>query len=77
MAKYEFKVLVSDVELSDEHQEKIGRAVAQAGAAAVAEQIGGEAQSIPVGLRHWWCGIWPEKMRDELKQFAREQVERG
>ena len=77
MGRYEFKVVVSEVELSDAHQEQIGRAVAQAGAAAIAEHVGGEAQSIPVGLRHWWCGIWPEKTRDEMKQFAREQVERG
>jgi len=35
MARYEFKFVISDVELSDEHRERVGEAIAQAGALAV------------------------------------------
>ncbi len=60
MAKYEFRFIVTDVDLSQEVQENVSRAVAQAGALALAEHTPADAVTIPLSDRVLWRGIPPE-----------------
>ncbi len=78
MARYEFKVVVSGVDLSREHEQEIGRAVAQAGASAVAQLTGGEPTYIPAGLKNiWWAGPYPPAILHEFQNAVRQEVGRG
>lgn len=77
MAKLEFRFVVSDVELTPEHQERISQAVAQAGALALAEVTPADAVTIRVGHNIWWRGIPAEDLREALQSFAHQQVAEG
>lgn len=57
VAKYEFKFVITDVELSKEVQARVGQAVAQAGALALAEITPPEAITVGIGRNIWWRGI--------------------
>jgi hypothetical protein len=70
MARYEFKFVVTDTQLSDEHQQKVGRAVAEAGALAVASVTPPDAVTVRYALNHWWCGLPPVEIRDALEAVA-------
>jgi len=70
MARYEFKFVVTDAELSDEHQQRVGRAVAEAGALAVASATPPNALTVPYAINHWWCGIPPVELNDALQEVA-------
>jgi len=59
MARYEFRFTLSDVELSDEHQERVGRAIAEAGVLAVADLTPPEAITARYARNRYWCGIPP------------------
>lgn len=74
MARHEFRFIVSDVELSPEHQERIGQSVAQAGALALAEVTPANAVTVSVGRNIWWRGIPPEELLKSLEQYASQQV---
>jgi hypothetical protein len=65
MGRYEFSFVVTEVELSEEQQSRIGRAVALAGAAELGEALPPQAVTAPVGTNRrgfirFWCGIPPE-----------------
>jgi hypothetical protein len=73
MGKYEFKVAVTSVELSEEQQRRVGQAVAQAGAFAIGEMTSRTAISVPLALHHWWCGTPPPEIAKEIQAVARQQ----
>lgn len=74
MAKLEFRFVVSDVELSEEEQEKVGRAVAQAGALALAEVTPANAVTVLAGRNIWWRGIPRDELLQPLQDFAQKEV---
>ena len=74
MAKYEFRFVVSDVELSDEESEKVSRAVAQAGALALAEYTPDDAVTVMAGPNVWWRGIPAARITKALQKAAIERV---
>lgn len=63
MSRYEFSFVVTEVELSEEQRIRVGREVAMAGAAALADALPADAVSAPVTrdeyLLRYWCGIPP------------------
>ena len=82
MARYEFRFIVTDAELSEEHQRKVSQAIAEAGTLAVAAQTPREALTV-VGDSHllsgpgvpWiWRGIPPVTLTEGLQAYAAEQV---
>ena len=77
MAKYEFRFIVSDVKLTTAQEAKIGQAVAQAGALALAEVTPPNAVSVAVGKNIWWRGIPPDVLQKELQQFAAKATGAG
>jgi hypothetical protein len=70
MARYEFRFVVTDTELSEEHQQKVGRAVAEAGALAVASAVPPGSVTVPVGLHRWWIGLPPPEIYQALEEAA-------
>jgi hypothetical protein len=75
VGRYEFKIVVSDVDLSETHQKKIGQAIAQAGAMAIAESTSGEpVVSVPLGLNKLWLGRPAPKILHELEAFAHSEA---
>jgi hypothetical protein len=75
MARYEFKFVLSDVELSDDQQARVGQAVAQAGALALAELTPTEALTVRIGPLLWWRGIPPIELQRQIEQAARAKSE--
>jgi hypothetical protein len=75
MAKYEFKFVVTDVELSNELQERVAQAVGQAGAFAVAEITPPESVTVRYGFNKWWRGIPPVELGELLVAAAGERAE--
>ena len=76
MATHQFKFAVSDVELSAEQVEHIGRAVAQAGALALADITPEHAISVQVKPGIWWRGIPAPDLYKQLEAFAARQIGR-
>ena len=74
MATHQFKFAVSDVDLKPEQVERIGQAIATAGALAVAELTPPNAISVKVKPGIWWRGIPAPDIYKELEQFAAKQV---
>jgi hypothetical protein len=74
MAKYEFRFIVTDVELSEEVQERIGRVVAQAGASALAEHTPPDAIAIRLRRNILWNGIPPVVEFEALQAAVEAQV---
>jgi hypothetical protein len=70
MAKYEFRFTVTGVDLSNEMEERVSRAVGQAGALALAAETPEEAQTVRIGPGWWWRGIPPVTISKELQEFA-------
>ncbi|HSR24965.1 MAG TPA: hypothetical protein VLW53_15530 [Candidatus Eisenbacteria bacterium] len=70
MAVYEFKFVVSDVELTPEQHDRIGQAVAQAGALALSGSTPPEALTVRLAPNHWWVGIPPEALTKQLQEIA-------
>ena len=75
MARYEFRFVVSDIELKPEQHEQISRAVAQAASLALAEVTPANAVTVPLGLNIWWRGIPPEVAFGQLEARARQEVQ--
>jgi hypothetical protein len=63
MARYEFKLVVTDVELSEEQRASVDRAVVLGGVAALGGALPPEAVTAPFVtddfLRIHWCGLPP------------------
>ena len=74
MAKHEFRFIVTDVELSTEHEQRISRAVAQAAALALAEVTPANAVTVPLGRNIWWRGIPQPELLKALEQYAQGRV---
>ncbi|KUJ65304.1 hypothetical protein ACZ90_49025 [Streptomyces albus subsp. albus] len=72
--RHEFKFVLTDVELSKEQREKVGRAVAQAGAMALGELLPKESLAVAVGPNVWWHGIPRPDLMTELQRTAAEQA---
>jgi hypothetical protein len=70
VAKFEFKFVVSDVRLTKAQEAKIGQAVAQAGALALAEVTPPNAVTVAIGKNIWWRGIPADALQKQLKEFA-------
>jgi len=76
MATHQFRFAVSDVELSPEQIERIGQAVAQAGALALADMTPERAISVQVKPGIWWRGIPAPDLHKQLEAFAAKQIGR-
>lgn len=74
MARYEFRFIVTDAELSEEHQRKVGQAVAEAGALALAAATPPEAVTVRFGDNIWWRGIPPVEIYQALEEAAAAKV---
>jgi hypothetical protein len=82
MARYEFRFIVTDVELSEEHQRKVSQSIAEAGSLAVAAQtprgaltVVGESPALHGPDWPWiWCGLPPVTIGAELQAFAFDKV---
>jgi len=72
-SKHEFKFVLTDVELTEEQQERVGRAVAQAGALALGELVPTESLTVPVRSNVWWHGIPRPDLMAELQRVAADQ----
>ena len=70
MARYEFRFIVTDAELSEEHQRKVGQAVAEAGALALAAATPAEAMTVRFPGNVWWRGIPPPEIYQALAEAA-------
>jgi hypothetical protein len=76
MARYEFKFVVTDTNLSEEQQHKVGQAVAEAGALALAGATPPEAVTVRYGLNLWWRGKPPVAVLEALTASA-DKAARG
>jgi hypothetical protein len=74
MATHQFKFAVSDVDLTREQVEKIGQAVAQAGALALADMAPERAISVEMQPGIWWRGIPAPEIYKQLETFASKQI---
>ena len=70
MARYEFRFIVTEAELSEEHQRKVGQAVAEAGALALAVATPAEAVTVEFARNIWWRGIPPPEIYQALEEAA-------
>jgi hypothetical protein len=73
MARYEFKFVVTDVELADEHRQKVSQAVAEAGALALASATPPDAVTVRVSEYILWRGIPPVTILRDLESYATGQ----
>jgi hypothetical protein len=74
MATHVFKFVVSDVDLTPEQQERISRAVSQAGILAVGDLTPEESVTFQLGRRGLWNGIPPVDVLQALETYVSEQV---
>ena len=74
MPRYEFKFVVTDTELSEEHQQKVGQAVAEAGALALAGLVPPDAVTVRWRPNQWWRGIPPAEIYSALEEVAAEKA---
>ncbi|MEU8524917.1 MULTISPECIES: hypothetical protein [Streptomyces] len=71
--KHEFKLVLTDVELTEEQQERVSRAVAQAGVMALGDLLPKESLTVPVRRGVWWYGIPRPDLMTELQGLATER----
>lgn len=71
--KHEFKLVLTDVELTEEQQERVSRAVAQAGVMALGDLLPKESLTVPVRRNVWWYGIPRPDLMMELQTLAAER----
>jgi hypothetical protein len=74
MARYEFRFIVTDAELSEEHRRKVSQAVAEAGALALASATPPEAVTVRVSDYVLWRGIPPVTILRDLESYAAGQA---
>ena len=75
MATHVFKFVVSDVDLTREQEERISRAVSQAGILAVGDLTPADSVTFHLGDRGLWNGIPPVDVLQALETYVSEQVE--
>lgn len=75
MAKYEFKFVVTDVELSDAHQDRIRQEISRAGALALGDVTPPEAVSLQF-RNILWRGIPPVEILKGLESFVEASAAR-
>jgi hypothetical protein len=82
MARYEFRFIVTDAELSEDHQRKVSQAIAEAGTLAVAAGTPHEALTVlgeprvgEFGFPWIWRGIPPVTITEGLQAFAVAKVD--
>ncbi|MBT2493419.1 hypothetical protein J7E96_33950 [Streptomyces sp. ISL-96] len=73
-SKHEFQFVLTGVELTDEQQEKVSRAVAQAGVLALGELAPRESVTVRVKPKVWWHGIPRPDLMQELQRSAADQL---
>jgi len=71
--KHEFHFVVTGVDLSPEQVDKVGSAVAQAGALALAEVTPADAVTVRIARNRWWRGIPPFELKERLQAFGRDE----
>jgi hypothetical protein len=85
MARYEFRFIVTDAELSEEHRQQVSQAIAEAGTLAVAAGTPRDAMTV-IGETHllqgpgvpWiWRGIPPVTILEGLQEHAAKRVNEG
>lgn len=82
MARYEFRFIVTDAELSEEHQRKVSQAIAEAGTLAVAAETPREALTVvgdsrllaEPGIPWIWRGLPPVTLTEGLQSYAAEKA---
>jgi len=77
VGSYEFKFVVTDVELGKDEEERISQAVGQAGALALAEATPMDAITYRYGPNRWWRGIPPVELAGEIAAAAAAKVQEG
>lgn len=77
MATHEFKFVVSDVKLTPAQEAKVGQAVAQAGALALAQVTPADAISVQLGPNRWWRGKPAPDLFKQLQTFAAKRARSG
>jgi hypothetical protein len=81
MARYEFRFIVTDADLSEGQQRKVSQAIAEAGTLAVAAEtpreavtVVGESRLLGPGVPWIWRGIPPVTLTEGLQAYATEKV---
>jgi hypothetical protein len=79
MARYEFRFIVTDAELSQEQQRAVSQAVAEAGTLAVAAHTPRDAVTVVgesplLGIPWMWRGIPPVGVAEILQAHGAEQA---
>jgi len=77
MGRYEFKFVVSDVDLSEEQEKRIEQAVAQAGTLAIAETSSKQPMCVVLPFHKVWCGFPPFETIRDLEAFAAARASEG
>jgi hypothetical protein len=72
--KHEFKFVVTGVELDESQIQRVSTAIAQAAVLALGESATPEAVTVPLGRTIWWRGIPADPLREELVDYAEQQV---
>ncbi|GAA3159130.1 MULTISPECIES: hypothetical protein [Streptomyces] len=68
--KSEFTFVVTGVELTKDQEERISRAIAQAGALALGDVAPRDALPVRLDPKIWWYGLPKDVLVRELQQFA-------
>lgn len=76
-SKHEFKFVLTGVELTDEQQEQISRAVAQAGALALGGLAPRGSLSVRLGKNIWWQGQPADELIQEIQRHAAAEAGLG
>jgi len=74
MERYEFKFIVTDTQLSEEQQQRVGQAIAEAGALAVAAMTPPDAVTVRYGFNQFWRGIPPIELYQAPEEVAAEKA---
>ncbi|GEC04711.1 hypothetical protein SSP24_23660 [Streptomyces spinoverrucosus] len=68
--KNEFTFVVTGVELTEEQQERVSRAIAQAGALALGDLAPADATPVRLSGKIWWTGQPKPNLMRELQEYA-------
>ncbi|NUP41236.1 MAG: hypothetical protein HOY76_30490 [Streptomyces sp.] len=72
--KNEFKFVVTGVELTEDQQQLVGRAIAQAGALALGELAPRHSLPVAVNPKVWWYGDPAKEVLAPVQEYAAGQV---
>ncbi|RPF38238.1 hypothetical protein [Streptomyces sp. TLI_185] len=72
--KNEFKFVVTGVELTEDQQQLVGRAIAQAAAPALGELAPRAALPVAVNPKVWWYGDPAKEVLAPVQDYAAGQV---